>query len=133
MSKVHIMSVVGSAVPATLRAQGLLACWYLMRDGEPVGGPFTSLPVARQLRGGLRIKLKLHGGLKFKQLKLDTLPLFISAPDDVAFRLHELVLGNTVGTWVSAGANGPANRSPASGFADADSVKPMGYDDDQAR
>lgn len=90
--------------------------------------PLAHLPVARQLRGGLRIKLKLHGGLKFKQLKLDKLPLFISAPDDVAFRLHELVLGNTVGTWVA----GPANRSAASGFADADSVKPLGYDDDEA-
>jgi type VI secretion system protein ImpG len=79
----------------------------------------------------LRIKLKLHGGLKFKQLKLERLPLFISAPDDVAFRLHELVLGNTVGTWVSApgGSNG---RSPSAGFADGDSVKPVGYDDDQA-
>ena len=90
--------------------------------------PLAHLPVARQLRGGLRIKLKLHGGLKFKQLKLDKLPLFISAPDDVAFRLHELVVGNTVGTWVTAGAN----RSPAAGFADVDSVKPMGFDDDQA-
>ena len=90
--------------------------------------PLAHLPVARQLRGGLRIKLKLHGGLRFKQLKLDKLPLFISAPDDVAFRLHELVVGNTVGTWVTAGAN----RSPAAGFADVDSVKPMGFDDDQA-
>ncbi|MBC7995785.1 MAG: type VI secretion system baseplate subunit TssF [Rhizobacter sp.] len=90
--------------------------------------PLAHLPVARQLRGGLRIKLKLHGGLKFKQLKLDKLPLFISAPDDVAFRLHELVLGNTVGTWVA----GPAGRSTASGFADADSVKPMGYEDNEA-
>jgi len=90
--------------------------------------PLAHLPVARQLRGGLRIKLKLHGGLRFKQLKLDKLPLFISAPDDVAFRLHELVVGNTVGTWVAAGAN----RSPAAGFADVDSVKPMGFDDDQA-
>lgn len=47
MSKVQIMSVVGSAVPVSLRERGLLACWYLMRDGEPVDGPFTSLPVAQ--------------------------------------------------------------------------------------
>lgn len=47
MSKVHIMSVVGSAVPAQLRERGLLACWYLMLDGTPVTGPFTSLPDAR--------------------------------------------------------------------------------------
>ncbi|MBX3623024.1 MAG: type VI secretion system baseplate subunit TssF [Rhizobacter sp.] len=91
--------------------------------------PLAHLPVARQVKGGLRIKLKLHGGLKFKQLKLERLPLFISAPDDVAFRLHELVLGNTVATWVGGGANA---RGPMQGFADADSVQPVGYDDEQA-
>ena len=49
MNKVNIMSVVGSAVPAQLREQGLLACWYLMRDGEAVSGPLTSLPAAQAL------------------------------------------------------------------------------------
>ncbi|MDN3223312.1 MULTISPECIES: hypothetical protein [Pseudomonas] len=49
MSQVQIMSVVGSAVPASLRELGLLACWYLMRDGEPVSGPLTSLPAAQAL------------------------------------------------------------------------------------
>ena len=34
MSQVQIMSVIGSAVPAPLRALGLLACWYLVQDGE---------------------------------------------------------------------------------------------------
>ncbi|OCR22119.1 filamentous hemagglutinin [Pseudomonas syringae] len=49
MTKVQIMSVVGSAVPANLRARGLLACWYLMQNGEPVSGPFASLPAAQAL------------------------------------------------------------------------------------
>ena len=89
--------------------------------------PLAHLPVARQVRGGLRIKLKLHGGLKFKQLRLDKLQLFISATDDVAFRLHELVLGATVGTWVAGD-----NPSPATGFADAESVQPVGFDDEHA-
>lgn len=43
------MSVIGSAVPASLRELGLLACWYLVRDGEPVSGPLTSLPAAQAL------------------------------------------------------------------------------------
>ncbi|MNP85114.1 hypothetical protein D3C76_1847060 [compost metagenome] len=43
------MSVIGSAVPASLRASGLLACWYLMQDGEPISGPLTSLPDAQAL------------------------------------------------------------------------------------
>ncbi|MBL0726390.1 type VI secretion system baseplate subunit TssF [Piscinibacter sp. HJYY11] len=91
--------------------------------------PLAHLPVARQVKGGLRIKLKLHGGLSFRQLKLDHLPLFISAPDEVAFRLHELVLGNTVATWV-AGAND--RKRPMQGFADAESLQPLGFSDDEA-
>jgi hypothetical protein len=49
MHKVQIMSVIGSAVPAPLRELGLLACWYLVRDGEQISGPLTSLPAAQAL------------------------------------------------------------------------------------
>ena len=46
MPTVQIMSVIGSAVPAALRASGVLACWYLVREGEPITGPLTSLKAA---------------------------------------------------------------------------------------
>lgn len=49
MSQVQIMSVIGSAVPAPLRELGLLACWYLVQDGEQISGPLTSLPAAQAL------------------------------------------------------------------------------------
>lgn len=49
MASISIMSVVGSAVPQALRDLGLLACWYLMRDGERIGGPITSLSDAEAL------------------------------------------------------------------------------------
>ncbi len=47
MNSLKIMSVVGSAVPQSLRERGLLACWYLVDDGEPVSGPFSSLTAAQ--------------------------------------------------------------------------------------
>ncbi|KFE57537.1 hypothetical protein [Pseudomonas syringae] len=47
MNSLKIMSVVGSAVPQSLRERGLLACWYLVNDGEPVSGPFASLTAAQ--------------------------------------------------------------------------------------
>ena len=47
MASISIMSVVGSAVPQRLRDLGLLVCWYLMRDGEQIGGPIMSLPHAQ--------------------------------------------------------------------------------------
>ncbi len=49
MATIQIMSVIGSAVPATLREQGLLACWYLIRNGETVSGPLTSRAIAQAL------------------------------------------------------------------------------------
>ena len=49
MSKVQIMSVIGSAVPAQLRELGMLACWYLVQDGVQISGPLTSLPAAQAL------------------------------------------------------------------------------------
>jgi len=49
MPKVQIMSVIGSAVPAPLRELGLLACWYVVQDGEAISGPLTSLPAAQAL------------------------------------------------------------------------------------
>ncbi|KRP59107.1 hypothetical protein [Pseudomonas trivialis] len=48
MPTVHIMSVVGTAVPAPLRNRGLLACWYLVSNGEPISGPLLSLSDAKQ-------------------------------------------------------------------------------------
>ncbi|QKZ05913.1 hypothetical protein [Pseudomonas eucalypticola] len=49
MNTVSIMSVIGSAVPANLRDLGLLACWYVVRDGEPVSGPLMSRDQAQAL------------------------------------------------------------------------------------
>ncbi|MBA6057841.1 MULTISPECIES: hypothetical protein [Pseudomonas] len=49
MATIQIMSVVGSAVPVSLREQGLLACWYLVRNGEAVSGPVPTLAQARAL------------------------------------------------------------------------------------
>jgi type VI secretion system protein ImpG len=94
--------------------------------------PLTRLVVGRHVRGGLRIRLKAHGGVKFNQLPLDRLPLFVAAPDDVAYRLHELVLGAKLGSWVGSTVAAEAARSPAQGFADGSSVQQLGFDDDEA-
>ena len=49
MASIQIMSVVGSAVPRELRQQGLLACWYLMCNGEAISGPLTSRASAQDI------------------------------------------------------------------------------------
>ena len=89
--------------------------------------PLARVPAAQNAKGGLRIRLRAGGGLTFDQLGLDRLPLYISAPSDSAFRLHELLLGATIGTWVHQ-PGAPAHLS----WRDAHSVHACGFDDDQA-
>lgn len=46
MSRIDVVSLVGSAVPAELRSDGHMACWLLMVDGQPKAGPFASREAA---------------------------------------------------------------------------------------
>ncbi len=85
-------------------------------------------PAARPAQGGLRIRLRVGGGLRFEQLGVDRLAFFISAPDEVAFRLHELVLGTSIGTLVGAlGKDAPPLR-----WGDAGTVRQLGFGADEA-
>jgi type VI secretion system protein ImpG len=88
--------------------------------------PLNRLPAGGRIRGGLRIRLRALGGTRFSQLPIDELPLYIAAPDDAAYRLHELVHGAGLGSWVRSDAQpGPGWRGPAS-------VQPMGYAENEA-
>ena len=89
--------------------------------------PLTRMPQATGMKGGLRIKLRTGGGLSFKQLAMDRLSFYIAAPDDVAFRLHELVLGAATGSWVSGD---PARVQQQ--WRGAESVQPLGFGEDDA-
>ncbi|MDO8376937.1 MAG: type VI secretion system baseplate subunit TssF [Aquabacterium sp.] len=97
--------------------------------------PLARLPQARPMKGGLRIRLRCGGGLRFDALGMDRLGFFISAADDVAFRLHELILGPARGGLVvpvaMAGA-APAGSDIARQWRAADSVQPVGYAENQA-
>ena len=98
--------------------------------------PLARLPGARVAKGGLRLRFRCGGGLRAAQLAargeggLDRLVLHIAAPDDVAFRLHELILGAGLGTLV---ADVPATAgSAAARWRDASSIQPVGFGDDEA-
>ncbi len=97
--------------------------------------PISQLPVSRLVRGGLRLRLRAHGGLKFNQIPLDRLPLFIAAPGDTGYRLHELIGAATLGSMVTAPQSGAALSAPfsvASSWRGATSVRTIGFDDDEA-
>ncbi|HSW08717.1 type VI secretion system baseplate subunit TssF [Aquabacterium sp.] len=89
------------------------------------------LPQAKPMKGGLRIKLRAGGGLRFNQLQLDKLCLHISAPDDVAYRLHELVLGTALGSLVAVPGAAGATDMPRQ-WRDSPSIRPVGFAADEA-
>lgn len=89
--------------------------------------PLAQLPVARQVRGGLRLRLRVQGGLMANQLPVDALSFYISAPDETALRLHELLTTATLGTWL------PVDAAQARAqWAHADSLQQQGFSDDEA-
>lgn len=88
--------------------------------------PVNRLTVARQVRGGLRIRLRSHG-VALRDLPLRSLAFHLSAADDTALRLHELVLGQALGSWVPAPGADPRRQ-----WRDATSVRALGFADDEA-
>ena len=90
--------------------------------------PFAAMPEWRKFGGGVRLTLRTTAGLDFSQLKLDDLRLHLSGIDEVAYRLHELICGHTLGLFVMAGRGAGARHEALP----ADTVQPVGFDDEQA-
>lgn len=88
----------------------------------------AKMPQLLGMRGGLRIRLRCGGGVNFSQLGLDRLSFYIGAPDDVAFRLHELVLGSAGGTLV----RGDAAAGGALQWRGSESVRALGFGADES-
>lgn len=90
--------------------------------------PVTRMPGGARVRGGLRIRLRMMGEHKWPALSMDRLRFYINAPDDIAFRLHELLCASVLGTWVQ-GCDGEAS---AGRWADGRSVSMCGFEDGEA-
>src|SRR5439155_12010637 len=54
------------------------------------------LPTRKTARAALRLKLRTTAGLRFDQLPLDRLPLFLRGGDELAMRVYEQLVGNVV-------------------------------------
>ncbi|WP_157269361.1 type VI secretion system baseplate subunit TssF [Azohydromonas aeria] len=90
----------------------------------------ANLPAAQACQGGLRLRLRTGGGVPWRHLGLDRLVLYLSAPGDVGFRLHELLHGAALGSWVRTGAGDDA--APALQWRDAASLRPVGFAAEEA-
>ncbi|NIF52201.1 type VI secretion system baseplate subunit TssF [Burkholderia sp. Ax-1724] len=97
-----------------------------------LGGIDSALPASMAggaaIKAGLRLRLRATGGLKFNQLKLDRLTLYLRGTDGMATRIHERLLGSVSGIVVL-----PAKR-PAAWHVQlpASALRPLGFADDEA-
>ncbi len=90
--------------------------------------PLNLLPVAKRIRGGVRLRIRTTAGLTFDQIEMQTLRLFLAGSDEVAYPLHELMLGACVGVLAA-----PAERPwPWFEFVSADQVQGVGFGDAEA-
>jgi len=90
--------------------------------------PLAQVPALAGARGGLRLRLRAVGGLTIADVKADRLQFFISAPDEPAFRLYELIFGAGLGVLTL-----PAQRpAPWFDWRPAETLRAVGFDDDHA-
>jgi type VI secretion system protein ImpG len=90
--------------------------------------PLVRSPVARSIRAGLRLKLRVTAGLRFTDLALDRLRFFLGGTEEVAFKLYELCAGHCLGGMVLS----PARPAPWTHDVAAEDIRGVGFADDEA-
>ncbi|RAR57596.1 type VI secretion system protein ImpG [Paraburkholderia unamae] len=133
----------GSALHAVLDKNGSTRCEYrtahaltlwpveiaeakFFTYAGALGGADVALPAG--VKAGVRLRLRTTAGLKFNQLRLDRLSLYLRGADALPTRIYERLLASTVGVVVM-----PASR-PATWhrLLPANAVRPLGFEDDEA-
>ena len=91
---------------------------------EPAICRCPGLPLHERPKSGVRVRFELPAGFAFSALKVGSLRLYLGGLPDVAMRLHELIVGATVGMMAGApGRGADAGRV----FLAADQVRAVGY------
>ncbi|MBK9361491.1 MAG: type VI secretion system baseplate subunit TssF [Rubrivivax sp.] len=121
----------GTHTECRFRTAHDLALWPLEITAVSYFTHAANLPLARQpeLRryaGGLRIRVRATAGLDLGRISLQDLRLFCSGSDEIAYKLHELVCGNTLGAVVLP-TDGAAPEQVL-----AEPVRAVGFEDEQA-
>jgi type VI secretion system protein ImpG len=99
---------------------------YMTRDTAAFEMP--NVPGAPKVKAALRLRLKTTAGLKFNQLALDRLPIYLNGMDQLPIRIYEQLLANTVAMVVR-----PVGRpAPWQEILNPTSIRRMGFDDSQA-
>ena len=88
-------------------------------------------PRSRDIRGGLRVTLQATAGLTFDKIALDDLVIHLGGAEDVAWQLHECLLGQPLGVLLQP--LGPTGALPGRQVTlPASTVEPVGFGDGEA-
>lgn len=77
----------------------------------------------------LKLQLKATAGLRFDQISLDTLPLFLPGADDVPHRLYEQLVSAAMAIVVRPSGRNPSFQHVIDQWG---CVRPLGFDDSEA-
>jgi type VI secretion system protein ImpG len=91
-------------------------------------GDLSELNLPARPRGSLRLKLKATAGLKFSELALEDLTLFLRGADDLPTRIYEQVMAHAVAVV----ARPPGRPAPWQHLVTDAPVSPVGLEDDEA-
>lgn len=132
-SVMHSHAAKGGVTTCEFRTASALTMWPLELTQveyftHAADLPMAAVPEWRKYRAGLRLRLRCTAGLDFGRIDLDDLRLHCAGIDDVAYRLHELACGHTMGVLVL-----PTRRPAAWHEAlDGECVEGAGFADDEA-
>ena len=90
--------------------------------------PLNTLGLSEPVQAILRLRLRAAAPLTFDQIAMDRLNLFLSAGDDIALKLYELILGSGLGVFVAP----PARPAPWFEWLGRDAIQPVGFAREQA-
>jgi len=106
---------------------------YFRFSGASASLNLPSLPDEKKFKAALRIRLRTTGGLKFHELPVDALPLFLRGGEERAMRLYEQLLANARAVVLRpVGAHDgwhevlPADRIRRLGFREDEAMLPAG-------
>lgn len=126
------MSTKGGATECQFRTSHDMTMWPLEIGSATYFTHATNLPLVdkpdwKKYAGGVRISLKATAGLDFSRIDMDDLRIHCAGTDDVAYRLNELVCGNTLGVLVLGKSNGSAHRALG-----PEVIRQVGFDEEHA-
>lgn len=96
--------------------------------GVPVHLPLARFQLQHEPAGHLRLDLVVEGGIHFEHLKADKLDCYISATDEVASHLQELIHESLLGIVV----HDTTDATKVYGYLPPSALKAEGYEQNQA-